>query len=142
MKEIVTEVQINARPADVWKVLFANEQWSQWNPFITKSKGALVVGQKITNTMLMTGQKPMTFKPTVLKADPGKELRWLGRLPIPGLFQGEHYFQMESHGSGTRFVQGELFRGLLIGMLNMDDARKSFISLNEALKKRVEGAAA
>jgi hypothetical protein len=138
MKEVVTEIQIDASPDKVWRVLTANEEWAVWNPFITKSAGALVVGQKITNTMEMKGQKPMTFKPTVLKADTAKELRWLGRLILPGLFDGEHYFKLEASDGGTKFTQGEIFRGILIGMLNMDDVRASFGELNAALKKRVE----
>lgn len=138
MKEIVTEIQIDARPEQVWQVLSANHLWAEWNPFITKSVGDLVVGGKVTNTMQMSGGRPMTFKPTVLEAAPGKALRWLGRLLLPGLFDGEHYFQLEAQGTGTRLVQGERFRGLLIGMLDLDDVRKSFVALNEALKARAE----
>jgi hypothetical protein len=138
MKEVITEIQINASTEKVWEVLTANEQWYVWNPFITKSEGSIMVGHKLKNTMVMKGQKPMTFKPTVLRAEPERELRWLGRLLIPGLFDGEHYFKLEASGAGTRFVQGEIFRGILIGMLNMDDVKKSFDAMNAALKKRVE----
>ncbi|MFN0064273.1 MAG: SRPBCC family protein [Myxococcaceae bacterium] len=138
MKEIETEIRINASPAKVWQVFMANHDWSAWNPFIVKSEGRMDVGQRVTNTMVMTGRKPMTFRPTILKADPEKELRWLGRLLIPGIFDGEHYFQLEASGGGTRFVQGEKFSGLLSGMLNLDEVRASFSALNEALKKRVE----
>lgn len=138
MKEIVTEIHISATPEQVWHVFTANEEWRSWNPFIVESRGQFEVGQRVTNTMVLSGRKPMTFRPTILKAEPAKELRWLGRLFIPGLFDGEHYFQLEPSGEGTRFVQGEKFRGLLSGMLDLDDARTSFTALNEALKKRVE----
>ena len=37
----------------------------------------------------------MRFKPRVLKAEPNRELRWLGHLGIPGLFDGEHIFTIE-----------------------------------------------
>jgi len=37
----------------------------------------------------------MTFRPTILKAEPERELRWLGRLLLPGLFDGEHVFEIE-----------------------------------------------
>jgi hypothetical protein len=140
MKEVVTEIQLQASPERVWEVLAANEDWEAWNPFITKSVGALVVGQRVSNTMAMKGRAPMTFKPRILKAQQAQELRWLGRLVVPGLFDGEHYFKLEASGDGTRFVQGEIFRGLLIGMMNFDDVRASFVALNEALKKRVESA--
>jgi hypothetical protein len=34
----------------------------------------------------------MTFRPTVLNAETNRELRWLGHLLAPGLFDGEHSF--------------------------------------------------
>jgi len=138
MREVVTEIHINASPAKVWAVLTANEQWAAWNPFITKSSGTIVVSGKITNTMEMKGQKPMTFSPTVLKADEAQELRWLGRLLLPGIFDGEHYFKLEAKDGGTLFTQGEKFTGILVGMLNLEDVKASFGELNQSLKKRAE----
>jgi hypothetical protein len=32
----------------------------------------------------------MTIRPVIMKFDPGKELRWKGKLGIGGLFDGEH----------------------------------------------------
>jgi len=138
-KEVVTGIHINAPPEKVWQVLVANEQWYAWNPFIIKSEGSFVVGQKVVNTMAMEGRKPMVFRPTVLKADSQVELRWLGRVLVPGLFDGEHYFQLRPQDGGTHLVHGEIFRGLLIGLLSMDDVRRNFEAMNAALKARVEG---
>jgi hypothetical protein len=134
----VTAVQINASPDKVWAVLASGPDWGAWNPFVVRVEGELKAGAKLKNTLAMTGQKPMTFKPTVLVADPAKELRWLGRVLIPGLFDGEHYFQLEAKDGGTRLVHGEEFRGILIGMLKMEDVYKSFEAFNAGLKKKAE----
>lgn len=138
MKEIITEIEIQSPVKKVWETFIANNTWSSWNPFIIRSEGQLKTGQRITNTMAMPGRKPMTFRPTILSVDPNKELRWLGHLLIPGLFDGEHYFLFEESAKGTRFVHGEKFTGLLLFTVNMEDIRRSFVALNEALKKRVE----
>jgi hypothetical protein len=86
--------------------------------------------------------KGMTFRPTVLVAEPGRELRWMGRLLLPGIFDGEHYFQIEPLGSGSvRFVHGERFSGLLVPLLKSSLAggtKAGFVAMNEALKARVE----
>lgn len=42
----------------------------------------------------------MTFRPTVLVAEPDRELRWRGRLLVPGLLDGEHAFVVEPRGDG------------------------------------------
>ena len=87
----------------------------------------------------------MTFRPTVLKAEPNRELRWIGRLLIPGLFDGEHIFNIEPLGTNrVRFVQREIFTGLLVPLFakGLDtDTQRGFEEMNQALKVRAEQAA-
>ena len=84
----------------------------------------------------------MTFKPKVLNAEPNRELRWLGHLLFPGLFDGEHSFTIQPLGeSRVRFVQREEFKGLLVPLLarSLDNGtRRGFEELNRALKERAE----
>ena len=77
----------------------------------------------------------------MLKAEPPHELRWLGRLLLPGVFDGEHIFSIEpSSEGGSRFVQRERFSGVLVplvgGMLRKTE--QGFMAMNEALKQRAE----
>ncbi|MGY5137094.1 hypothetical protein ACWGJW_32690 [Streptomyces nigrescens] len=84
--------------------------------------------------------RPMTFRPRVLIADPGVELRWLGRFLLPGVFDGEHRFVLSQKGGVTRVTQSEQFSGLLIPLLGktIDATTDNFRLLNEALKVRLE----
>src|SRR4051812_27357319 len=88
------------------------------------------------------GGRAMTFKPTLLVADPGKQLRWRGHFLVPGIFDGEHYFEMTPHGDDqTRFVHGERFSGLLVSMAKSaleGGTRAGFVAMNKALKARAE----
>ena len=88
------------------------------------------------------GKKPMKFKPVVLVNQESKEFRWKGKLFVKGLFDGEHYFQLERINDNlTKLVHGEKFTGFLAGaLLKMigEDTKKGFESMNEALKRRVE----
>jgi hypothetical protein len=135
---IETEIQIDAPPAAVWAVLTDGAAYPDWNPFIRSMKGTAAKGQRLENTMQPMGRKPMTFRPRVLVADPHRELRWLGRLPLPRLFDGEHYFLLEPQDTGTRLIHGESFRGLLLWVMNPEQFRPSFRAMNQALKARVE----
>jgi hypothetical protein len=86
----------------------------------------------------------MTFRPTVLKAEPNRELRWIGHLLIPGLFDGEHIFTIEPLGANrVRFVQREIFSGLLVPLFakGLDtDTQRGFGEMNQALKAQAEQA--
>jgi hypothetical protein len=83
----------------------------------------------------------MTFRPTVVAYEPNRELRWLGRLWIPGLFDGEHAHEVEALSSGrTKYVQRERFRGILVplvgGMLRATE--EGFRQMSGGLKERAE----
>lgn len=82
----------------------------------------------------------MAFNPVVLKAEPGRELRWRGSLFLPGLFDGEHVFRIEQIAPGrSRFIQSERFSGILAGLFGkMENTKKGFEQMNKALKALAE----
>ena len=119
---------------------------SEWNPFVREISGRAEVGAQLSIRVQPPGQRGMSFRPVVLAATPESELRWLGRLWMPRLFDGEHYFRLEPRTSErVRFVQGECFRGLLVPLLWSwleTDTQRGFKLMNEALKQRAESGAA
>jgi hypothetical protein len=135
-----TTVEIDATPQEVWAVLADLPAYGQWNPFIVSSAGELTPGATMTNTMRdATGES--TFTPTVLTADPGRELRWLGQVGPGGIFSGEHRFVIEEAGPGrVRLTQAEDFSGVLVpffrGRLH-DATLPQFHAMNQALAARV-----
>ena len=84
----------------------------------------------------------MTFKPRVTRVVPEREFRWLGRLLIPGLFDGEHVFEIKPLGENrSGLVQREKFRGLLVPLLWRSlntSTRQGFNEMNAALKLKAE----
>jgi hypothetical protein len=144
MHEIRTEIAIAAPPAQVWSVLTDFPGHAQWNPFVRSIAGRARKGEKLVVHIQPEGGKGMTFQPTVLVAESGRELRWRGRWLVPGLFDGEHYFEMSPDGAGrTRFVHGEKFSGLLVGLARSTlegGTRAGFVAMNKALKARAEAA--
>ena len=143
MKEIVTEIEIAAPTERVWDILVTFEQFGDWNPFIQKISGEVKEAKRLTVSIVQPGTKGMTFKPTVTRVVPGQELRWLGRFLLPGLFDGEHRFEIHPlTEKSVRFVQRENFGGLLVPLLwkSLDTkTRQGFNDMNAALKHRAEG---
>ena len=113
-----------------------------WNPFMSFLEAELEPGRTIKVEIGHEGTKRMTFKPTLLSIEPNRELRWLGKLLVRGVFDGEHVFQLEpTEDGGTRFVHFEEFKGLLVGLLKRKlerDVRPGFEAMNAALKARAE----
>ena len=141
MRQISSEIEIEAPAERVWNLLTDFSRFPEWNPFIRKATGQPKVGERLEVNLQPSGARNMTFKPRVLKAESNRELRWVGRLLIPGLFTGEHSFTIEQlDGKRVRFVQSERFTGLLVplskGLVN--DARRGFQEMNQALKERAE----
>jgi hypothetical protein len=144
MKELRTNIEIQASAERVWQLLTDFASFPEWNPFIHWAKGEAKVGAQLEVHIEPSGASGMTFKPTVLQVAPKRELRWLGRLLMPGLFDGEHSFSIEAlEANRIRFTQREVFTGLLVPLFasGLDtDTRRGFEEMNLALKLRAEQA--
>jgi len=140
--ELHTEIDIHATPETVWNILTDLEHYPEWNPFIVQSRGHVAVGNELINRMQPPGGKATTFKPTVTAVDAAQTFEWLGRLGVPGVFDGRHRFELEPTPSGgTRVVHAEQFQGVLVRLLRKSlDTRTNagFEAMNAALKTRAE----
>lgn len=144
MKSLRTGIHIDAPPEAVWRILTDFARYPDWNPFIPRAEGPVREGATIEVRIEPPGGRGMTFRPALTRVTPNRELRWLGHLWIPKLFDGEHIFELHpSEAGGTRFVQRENFGGLLVPLVwgSMETStRRGFEAMNEALKERAEGA--
>lgn len=140
MRTISASVDIAASPQAVWAVLADLDSYGEWNPFIQSASGQLAEGATLTLRLVPSHGRAMTFRPRVLVAEPGVMLRWIGRLIIPGIFDGTHQFALADVGGHTRVTQSETFRGILIPFTGKTIAQTEteFNKLNQALKQRVE----
>jgi hypothetical protein len=143
MRQLHSEIEIEASPEQVWHLLTDFSRFPEWNPFITRASGQVRQGEKIEVYLQLPEGTGMTFKPRLTKVEPHRELRWLGHLIVPGLFDGEHIFTIEPLADNSvRFIQREVFTGLLSGLLLRmvgENTHKGFQAMNQALKAQVEG---
>ena len=141
-KQLQAEVEVQASAERVWEVLTDFAAYPQWNPFIVKASGEPVPGTRLELHMHLVGRRTTVLRPEVLDADPGRTFRWLGRLLVPGLFDGEHRFTIQPASPGqVRLTQHEEFRGLLAPLLLAMIAKSTlegFHRMNQALKARAE----
>ncbi|MFY0680548.1 MAG: SRPBCC domain-containing protein [Thalassovita sp.] len=139
---VETEIEIEAPVDRVWHLLADTEHYAEWNPFIRSLEGELQVGATLAVSIQLAGKSAMNFTPKVLVASPNQELRWVGKLGLRGVFDGEHHFRLEeTAGGGTRFIHGEQFRGVLAYILFPligSDTKAGFVAMNQALKSEAE----
>ena len=93
---IDTTVDIDASRDAVWHVLTDFPRYDEWSPSL-RIAGTPEVGAKLVVHANPPGRRGMTFKPKVLAATPGEELRRLGKLGIHGIAAGEHFFRPDEH---------------------------------------------
>jgi len=144
VQQIATSIEIAASSETVWKHLTDFPAYPSWNPFIRSIAGSIERGSKLQVTVQPSGGSPMSFNPRLLRSEPNVELRWRGSLLIPGLFDGEHYFQISESKTGkVLFTHGEVFSGLLVSLVlqgKMKQATEAgFEAMNRALKLRAQG---
>lgn len=140
-----TEIEIDAPAETVWSVLTDLDNYANWNPFVTEASGDIAVGSKLVNRIAPPGGRAMTFKPVVTVVESARVFEWLGRLGLPGIFDGRHRFELTPISSGgTRLVHSEEFQGFLVRPMRKSldtQTRAGFEAMNVALKARAEAIA-
>ncbi len=141
MREISSEIEIQAKPSKVWQILVDFASYPEWNPFVRKIEGELAVGSTLEVTIQVPNRDIITVKPVIVKVNPNEEFRWKSKMWARFLFTGEHYFILEPIGEeSTKFIQGEKFTGFLVPFLAKpsNEAPLGFIEFNRAIKERSE----
>lgn len=138
----MTTVEIAAPVARVWQLLVDMDRWANWNPLI-RASGVPQPGGRVAIEVGLPGQKPIRFSPRIMACTPQVELRWRGRLLLPGLMDGEHGFVLSALGPKQCHVDHfETFSGLLVSRF-LDAKREKelkigFTAMNRALKREAE----
>jgi hypothetical protein len=145
MKELHSKIEIDASAERVWGVLTDFASYPQWNPFIRRISGELEVGARLEVRLQPPDSRGITMRPTVLRAEPNRLIRWIGHLFVPGLFDGEHSLAIRPlEENRVWFVQHEAFKGVLVRPLarSLDTSTlRGFEQMNGALKERAEALA-
>ncbi|MEU6844601.1 SRPBCC domain-containing protein [Streptomyces sp. NPDC046716] len=143
---LTASTEIRSTPEQTWQVLTDFAAYGQWNPFMTSAQvtspgGRLTEGARL-RVVMHDDSGDSTFTPEVQKANPGKELRWLGKMGPGWIADGEHRFTIERIGPDrVRLTQSERFTGIAVpfaqGKLT-SDTLPQFRAMNSALAHRVE----
>jgi hypothetical protein len=135
MRTIETQLEIVARAARIWQVLTDFPRYPEWNPFIMEIEGVPEIGARLRVRIQPPGHSVVAAR--------DRELRWVGHLFLPRIFDGEHSFLIENRGRNCRFQQSKRFSGVLVPIFGagiFDPTQRGVEAMNSALKARTETA--
>ena len=141
MPTVATTIDIDATPAELWRVLTDLPGHDQWNPFMSNARGELRVGGKFAFDA-QVGKRRLKIKARFKTVDEERALSWGG----PGVWvvgkilRAHHWIRLTPIDGGTRVDHGEDFRGLiprLLGRRLIDEVQPTYEKMNRALAERV-----
>jgi len=142
MKSARAEIDIHASAERVWDLLADVAAYPDWNPFIRRAEGILAEGEQLRLLLQIPDGMRMKIRPRLITVVAPVEIRWIGHLMVPGLFDGDHRFVLTPlEPARTRLVQEETFRGALVPVFGGwigAGARRGFAAMNQAAKTRLE----
>lgn len=143
MREIKTEIQINAPIEKVWSVLIDINQWGKWNP-VSKGevKDGVKPGEILTIEMIdENGQTTTKYQPVVLDAESPCYFRWKAKMMAGFMFTNERIFELSENENGVLLINKETFSGLAVSIFwgkMKDFVGPTLDKMNQALKTEVE----
>jgi hypothetical protein len=144
MQEVHTHIDIEAPATLVWAILSDFRTYGRWNPLIRGILGRASAGAQIEIKLRAPSGGDVSVRPTVVRVREAREMRWLDRWTMPGLFSSERRFRIEPlPQGGVRFHHGEQARGIMVPLLNQRRqlrGRRGLDAMNNALKQRAERA--
>lgn len=121
-------VHIQAPPEVVWQYLINAQEFSEWDPDVTRIEGRIALNERITVYTLVSPDR--AFPVTVSEFVPARRMVWSSGMPL-GLFKGKRTFTLIPEPNGvTHYQVQEVFSGLLLPII-----RRTIPDLNEAFQR-------
>lgn len=134
-KTFHVETVIPASPAAVWAVLTDTESYPDWNPVFVAVQGEYRLGATVKNSVRFPDGTTVDMSAKIKGFEEGRELRQYGG--TWGLMTFDHQWLLEPVEGGTRVIQHEVDRGLILWTWNSDWIEPAYQSVLDALEKRV-----
>lgn len=144
MRQIHTQIDIEAPASIVWSILADFGMYRRWNPLIRGVLGHATSGRQIEVRLAAPPGADVAARLTIVHLQKDHEMTWLEWWSVPGLFASERRFRIEPLPNGSvRFHHGEQVRGVMVPLLGQrrrSRGRAGFDAMNKALKQRAEDA--
>ncbi|MCH9843920.1 MAG: SRPBCC domain-containing protein [Alphaproteobacteria bacterium] len=143
MKEIRTEIDINASVAKVWEIISNLDDWATWNKMVTGASGKITQGATLSITMRGKSEgAEHSYAPTVIECDAPKYFRFRASMGNRLMMTNYKICQLEDNNNGgTKFTHIEQFSGLMVPFIwkKMEQGVPMMLAMmNKNLKQQAE----
>lgn len=139
MKEVRTEITLEAPPERIWELLTDFPLYPQWNPLFERAVGDIAVGRPLELSVRLPGMEPFALTPRLTSLEPHSALAWEGRLWCGAVLRWKYGYRLEPLGpTRVSFIQSSSFSGLLAPLFSFALNRpfaSGMIQLNQALRR-------
>ena len=138
MKEIRTEIEIEASPEYVWGMLTDFNEYPKWNLLIHSTGRDIKLGAQVEAPIGFYDVSTMPVPMKVIEVLPNRMLRLRRQFLFSGLFDREYIFTIEAISSNrVRLIQQKISSGLLAPLLahrGNDESRNGLEQLSQTIK--------
>lgn len=130
---------IDAPRERVWAVLTDFAAYEDWNPYVTRASGNVIVGAELRLRLEPPAGEVEDATVKVLTARFERKLRWEDRLVIPGLRDEEVTIRVvKVSRTRVRLLEDVRIEGLLSPFADLAPTTRGLELMAAALKRRVE----
>lgn len=114
MKELTTELSLEAPVARIWELLSDFALYPEWNPLFPKAKGSMNVGESFELDVQLPGIDRFAIRPTMEAVEQESRICWQSSMVSKGVLRWTFAIELIPDQSGKlRFVQRSEFKGVL-----------------------------
>lgn len=139
MKELRTEITLEAPVERIWEMLADCSLYRHWNPLFSEAKGDLTVGGRLELVVALPEIAPFRVEPELLTVEPQRGFCWRHTVLWAGIMTWKYRVELEVvDAQRVRLVQGSAFGGLLGPLFGLGlggSVRAGMERMNEALRR-------
>ena len=133
-KTFHVETVIPASPEQIWAILMDTDRYPDWNPVFVAVDGTYAEGATVKNSVRFPDGSTVEMDARVKAFTEARELRQTGG--TWGVMTFDHQWVLEPVADGTRVVQHEVDRGLVLWVWNSDWIEPAYQTVLDALAQR------
>ena len=141
MPQFDSQIDIDASTTRVWEVLTDFGRYAEWNPLFLSAERSIANGSRVRLALKPPFGRGVALRGKIVRVEAERKLALRCGTLVPGLYQCESSFRIESADGKVRLHHHETYGGVLMAIVAGAQGakmREGCFALNLAIKRRAE----